>query len=307
MRTILITTSTFGEQSPELIASLEAADFKVVLNPHRRKLTESEVGALIQEYRPVGMIAGVEPLTRAVMTSAPFLKVISRCGIGMDSVDLTAAEELGILVMNTPDAPTIPVAELTIGLILALLRGLHRSDASIRQHGWERPMGALLHGKTLGIIGCGRIGSCVAKIATAFGCKVIGNDPYRSDHHCLELISLESLLQISDVISLHLPYTEQTHHIVDEERIKLMKQGAVLVNASRGGLVDEEALAEALRDGRLSGAALDCFEHEPYTGPLVSVENTLLTGHIGSYACEGRMIMERQAAENLLNGLRDLK
>lgn len=307
MKNILITTSSFADQAPELLALLEVAGLKVVLNPFKRKLTEEEVAGLLLEYQPVGMIAGVEPLTRAVLEKAPFLKVISRCGIGMDSVDLTAAGKMGITVANTPDAPTIPVAELTIGLVLSLLRSIHFSDASIRSGGWERPMGTLLHGKTLGIIGCGRIGSYVAKLASAFGCRLVGYDPYINNHQQMELMTLENLLNVSDVVSLHVPYSEANHHLINAERIAQMKQGGGLVNASRGGLVDESALAEALKSGKLAGAALDCFELEPYSGPLAGLGNTLLTGHIGSYAREGRMIMEQQAGDNLLKSLRKMR
>ncbi|ANA40200.1 MULTISPECIES: phosphoglycerate dehydrogenase [Geobacter] len=306
MNNVLITTSSFAADVPDLLASMESAGLKPILNPYRRKLSEDEVAALIKEFRPIGMIAGVEPLTRAVMTTAPFLKAISRCGIGMDSIDLAAATELGITVTNTPDAPTIPVAELTIGLILTLLRSLHLSDTSIRRGEWERPMGTLLYGKTVGIIGCGRIGSCVARIASAFGCRLIGYDPYCTGHPSIELTTLEYLLHVADVVSLHLPYSRESHHFVDGEKLALMKPEAVLINASRGGLVDEVALAGALAAGKLSGAALDCFEIEPYSGPLTGLKNTLLTGHIGSYAREGRMIMERQAVDNLLKALQEL-
>lgn len=306
MNNVLITTSSFAADVPDLLASMESAGLKPILNPYRRKLSEDEVAALIKEFRPIGMIAGVEPLTRAVMTTAPFLKAISRCGIGMDSIDLAAATELGITVTNTPDAPTIPVAELTIGLILTLLRSLHLSDTSIRRGEWERPMGTLLYGKTVGIIGCGRIGSCVARIASAFGCRLIGYDPYCTGHPSIELTTLEYLLHVADVVSLHLPYSRESHHFVDGEKLALMKPESVLINASRGGLVDEVALAGALAAGKLSGAALDCFEIEPYSGPLTGLKNTLLTGHIGSYAREGRMIMERQAVDNLLKALQEL-
>lgn len=306
MNNVLITTSSFAADVPDLLASMESAGLKPILNPYRRKLSEDEVAALIKEFRPIGMIAGVEPLTRAVMTTAPFLKAISRCGIGMDSIDLAAATELGITVTNTPDAPTIPVAELTIGLILTLLRSLHLSDTSIRRGEWERPMGTLLYGKTVGIIGCGRIGSCVARIASVFGCRLIGYDPYCTGHPSIELTTLEYLLHVADVVSLHLPYSRESHHFVDGEKLALMKPEAVLINASRGGLVDEVALAGALAAGKLSGAALDCFEIEPYSGPLTGLKNTLLTGHIGSYAREGRMIMERQAVDNLLKALQEL-
>jgi len=304
MKNVLITTSSFNA---ELITTIKSSGLTPVLNPYKRKLTEEEVDDLIQEFRPVGMIAGVEPLTRTVLEKAPFLKVISRCGIGMDSVDLDTAAGQEITVTNTPDAPTIPVAELTIGMILALLRSIQISASSVRAGGWERPMGGLLHGKTVGIVGCGRIGSYVAKIVSSFGCHVIGYDPFLSSHDHIELMPLEKLLQVSDIVTLHIPYTDNNHHIINAERIALMKNSAVLVNAARGGLIDEAALVEALQSETLSGAAIDCFETEPYAGPLVQLKNVLMTAHIGSYAREGRMIMEQQATDNLLNALRKVK
>jgi D-3-phosphoglycerate dehydrogenase / 2-oxoglutarate reductase len=307
MLNILITTSSFGEQSPELLETMSSAGLNPIQNPYKRKLSESEADYLIQEYNPIAIIAGVEPLTRYVMERAPFLKVISRCGIGLDTVDLPAAGELGVVVTNTPDAPTIPVAELTIGLILSLLRAIHVTDNSIRSGGWERPMGSLLYGKTVGIIGCGRIGSYVGKLLSSFGCNLLGYDPYSAPREIKEASSIEKLLEAADIVLLHLPHTKDNHHIINTERLTHMKQGAMLVNTSRGGLVDETALFEALKSGRLSGAAFDCFEQEPYAGPLAQLQNTLLTSHIGSYAREGRILMERQAVDNLLKALTDLR
>jgi D-3-phosphoglycerate dehydrogenase len=307
MQNILITTSSFGEQSPELFTAMNSVGLNAVINPYKRKLTESEVDRLIQELLPIGIIAGVEALTRRVLEKATSLKVISRCGIGLDSVDLNAAKELGIIVTNTPDAPTIPVAELTIGLILSLLREIHVSDSSIRNKSWDRPMGSLLHDKTVGIIGCGRIGSYVGKLLQPFGCGILGYDPFSIPTTGIHLVStLEQILGESDIVLLHLPYNEENKHIINAERLSQMKQGAILVNASRGGLVDETALFEALKTGIISGAALDCYETEPYEGPLAQLPNTLLTSHIGSYAREGRALMEKQAVENLLKVLHDL-
>lgn len=304
MDTILITTSSFSDKDPSPLEKLKGRGFAVVLNPHGRKLTEGEIGSLIREHQPVALLAGVEPLTAAVLgLAAPHLKVISRCGIGMDSVDLEAAAALGITVTNTPDAPTIPVAELTLGLMLSLLRKIHVSDASIRAGGWERPMGSLLHGKKVGIIGCGRIGSRVANVLTVMECRVMGHDPAVASNLYCEMASLESLLRDADMVSLHLPYSAQTHHFMDYDRLQMMKRGACLVNASRGGLIDEAVLLQALQSGHLAGAALDCFENEPYTGPLKNMDNVLLTGHIGSYAREARSMMEMQAVDNILRVL----
>lgn len=328
MKNILITTEEFMiEDFPE--------DFHILKNPYRRKLSGDEVGDLIQRHKPVGIIAGIEPLTRKIMEKAHFLKVISRCGIGLDSVDLRAAAELGIKVMNTPDAPTPAVAELTIALMLAVLRKICLMDRSIRNGKWERPMGALLAGKTVGIIGCGRIGAYVARLASSFGCNVLGCDPYIKVHtanskdaagpealalpslpetnkgkaaaslpRCLNsfcaLCDLDTLLRDSDVITLHIPYTRENHHIISRERIFAMKKGAVLINTARGGLIDEEALYDALVKKHLSGAALDCFEKEPYSGPFAELGNVVLTSHVGSNAREARMVMEQQALDNLI-------
>lgn len=304
MQQILITTSSFDAKNSGLLQSLTAAGFGYALNPHGRKLTESEVADLVERHQPIGIIAGVEPLTRRVLKKDGKLKVISRAGIGMDSVDLQAARDLGIVVTNTPDAPTIPVAELTLGLILSLFRRIHVSDASIRRDEWMRPMGNLLHGKTVGIIGCGRIGSYLAGLLSSFGCIVLGHDPFPDRPGSFQPVGLEQILSDADIVSLHIPYNQDNHHFINAQRIQSMKKGALLINAARGGLVDEEALYSALYSGHLGGAALDCFEQEPYTGKLKDLDNVLLTAHIGSYAQEGRDIMEKQAVENLLRELK---
>jgi D-3-phosphoglycerate dehydrogenase len=301
---ILITTSSFAKNDRKVIDNVRKRGFDVILNPYGRKLTEEEVSDLINQYHPVGMIAGVEPLTHQVLEKAKSLKVISRAGIGMDSVNLQAAKDLGIVVTNTPDAPTIPVAELTLGMILSLLRRIHISDASIRRGDWLRPMGNLLHGKTVGLIGCGRIGSYLAKLLSSFECIVLGCDPFINKSNNFSLVGLGKILSDADIISLHIPYNRENHHFINTERIQNMKKGTLLINAARGGLVDEDALYNALSSGHLGGAALDCFEEEPYTGKLKEFDNVLLTAHIGSYAQEGRIMMERQAVENLFRELK---
>ena len=303
MKNILITTSTFDRYATGLLPLLEQRGYAPQLNPLGRKLTVAEVDELLSRYRPVGMIAGVEPLTREVLQKASGLKVVSRCGIGLDSVDLEAAAELGITVTSTPDAPTVPVAELTLGMILSLLRCIHLSDAAIRRGEWLRPYGCLLHGKTVGIIGCGRIGSCLARLLRPFDCEVLGCDPLCAGGDCFTLTGVEEMLPKADIVSLHIPYNESNHHFINAERLNQMKTGAYLVNTARGGLVDEGALYEVLVAGKLAGAALDGFEIEPYCGPLKGLNNVLMTGHIGSYAREARVLMEREAVDNLLAAL----
>jgi len=304
LHNILITTSSFAKNDQNLLEAFAEQQLQIVLNPYARKLTESEVCELIEQHQPIGMVAGVEPLTRQVLEKAKNLKVISRAGMGMDAVDLKAAKDLDIVVTNTPDAPTIPVAELTLGIILSLLRRIHISDASIRHDDWVRPMGNLLHGKTIGLIGCGRIGSYLARLLSSFGCIVLGCDPFIDKSDNISLVGLGKILSDADIISLHIPYNQENHHFINAERIQKMKKGALLINAARGGLVDEDVLYNALSSGYLGGAALDCFEEEPYAGKLKELDNVLLTAHIGSYAQEGRVMMEKQAVENLLRELK---
>lgn len=296
MNKILITTSNFDTEIKQ-ISELKRLGYEIVLNPYKRRLKEDEVASLIGDD-VVGIIAGVEPLTQHVMDQAPNLAVISRCGAGMDSVDIEAAKEKKIEVVNTPYGPTKAVAELTIGLILDTLRGISNQDRAIRLSGWERPMGALFGKKTLGVVGYGKIGQLVCQYAEVFGTKIIAYDTFtRPD------ISFDELLADADIVSLHIPLTAETHHIIDKQALSKMKPSAILINTSRGGLVDEDALHEALKTGEIAGAALDVYEDEPYTGKLVELDNIVLTAHVGSYAKEARIEQEIVAAQNLLDVL----
>lgn len=304
MPKIIISTSSFDLGSSAPLAALKSHGFEIILNPHGRRLTEAEVMELLQGV--VGMIAGVEPLTRNVLERAKGLKVISRCGIGMDSVDLEAAGSLGIRVTNTPGAPVAAVAELTIALMLDLLRKVSQADRGIRDGKWMPLMGNLLGARTVGIVGYGRIGQKVAEILQAFGSKILVNDMAELPPHShpgVEACSLDELMQRADVVSLHLPYNSSTHHLVNEKKIALMKPASIIINASRGGLIDELALFAALSSGRLAGAGLDTYEQEPYRGPLAALPQVVLTAHMGSYAKESRMQMEQEAAENLVREL----
>lgn len=301
MQKVLITTSSFDMDLPE-IAAIREAGFEIVLNPLGRRLSEDEVSGLLAPDI-AGVIAGLEPLTARVIGGAQGLRVISRCGIGMDNVDLDAAKERGIAVYNTPDAPTKAVAELAIGLMLDVLRGISAQDRAIRGGGWERPMGGLLGARTVGLAGFGRIGRKVADYAAAFGAQIIMHDPFAQDDP--RFVPFEALLARSDILSLHVPYSEENRHMIGAAQLAAMKEGAILINTARGGLVDEEAVAAALRSGRLAGAGLDVFEKEPYKGPLAGVSGAILTAHTGSYAKEARTEQEALAARNLLAGLGD--
>ena len=298
MSKILITTSSFDLEAPE-IKALQAAGYEPVLNPHKRRLSEEEVAELLTP-EIVGMIAGVEPLTKSVINGAQNLRAIARCGIGMDSVDIAAAKAKGIAVTNTPDAPTKAVAELTVGLMLDVLRAVPLQDRAIRDGKWVRPMGGLLSARTVGLIGYGRIGKKTAEYVRGFGAKVIACDNYVQDP---ALVSFDTVLVKADIISLHIPYSNEVRHIIDAAALAKMKKGSYLINASRGGLVDEAALAGALESGHLGGAALDVYENEPYTGALTQFDNIVLSAHVGSYASEARKEQEALAAANLLASL----
>lgn len=303
-RSVLVTTSTYNLKNFHDLRKLELAKIDVVLNPLKRRLTEDEVSRLLTGD-VVGMIAGLEPLTEMVLNRAPNLKIIARCGTGLDSVDVDAATKLGISVFNTPDAPTRAVAELTIGHILGLLRHISEADRKIRAGKWIGIMGSLLQGKTVGIVGYGRIGRAVGELALAFGATIIVSDSMPAADERVKQVPLNDLFRQSDVISLHIPYTAESHYIVDEAAIALMKPTALVINISRGGLIDEAALFLAVQSSTIAGAALDCFESEPYAGPLLDLENVQVTAHMGSYARETRDQMEIDASAALVKGLEE--
>ena len=300
---VLISTSSFNLANFAQLSDLEKAGVEVKLNPFAARLTEKQAIDLLGTDT-IGLIAGLEPLTKNVLQAAKSLKVIARVGTGLDSVDLVAAKELEIIVLNTPDAPTKAVAELTIAHILGLLRHLSQADRQIRNGIWKGLMGSLLETKTVGIVGFGRIGKRVATLLSAFGASVLISDA-KIKSGDFQNVGLDELCTRSDIVSLHLPYSEATHHIIDEKRINLMKKGSFIVNISRGGLVDEAMLLVALKSGHLAGAALDCFEQEPYEGELRNLENVQITAHMGSYARETRDMMEQEASRLLVNALHE--
>ncbi len=299
MKKVFISTSSFAKYDDRPLLMLKEAGLATQCNPHGRKLTEDEVMGFLSDAD--FLIAGTEALTRKVLDSAGRLKVISRCGVGMDSVDLKAAAALGIKVFNTPYGPTQAVAELTIGLILDLLRKVTLMDAGMRRGTWKKQMGNLLWGKRAGIIGYGRIGRKVAEMLQPFSCEIAYADPApRECPFSSRCMDMKELLGWAEVLSFHVPVRDR---LIGESEIASMRDGAWIVNTSRGGVIDEHALYDALKRGKLSGAAMDVFEDEPYHGPLTELDNVILTPHIGSYAREARVEMEMQAVKNLLGGV----
>lgn len=302
---ILISTSSFNLDNFSELSVIRSSGIEVKLNPFKTRLTEDQVIELLGA-ESVGLIAGLESLNSRVLRSATALKVIARVGTGLDSVDLGEAAKLGIKVLNTPDAPTSAVAELTLGHILGLLRNIAKADRQIRDNKWQGQMGSLLETKTVGVVGFGRIGQRVAKLVASFGAKVIVSDPY-TDTTEYENCALDELCQRVDVLTLHLPYVEKTHNLIGSRQFQLMKKGSFVINVSRGGLIDEIALLQALESEHIAGAALDCFEQEPYFGPLSKLKNVQMTAHMGTYARETRDQMEREASLLLVKALREMK
>lgn len=295
-----------GQCGNEPFDLLRENGFEIINNPYGRKLTEDEVIELAKDC--VGIVAGVEPLTARVMDALPDLKCISRVGVGMDSVDLEYAKQKGIIVVNTPDGPTRGVAELTLAMTLSLLRRIPQADAALHQRKWKKQIGNLFLGKTVGILGLGRIGKTVAELFRGLGNPVIGYDPFANlewaKEKGIEIKSMEEVLKESDILTLHIPGNKDKSPVITAEELSWMKDGAFLINIARGGVVDEIALYDALKNGKLAGAAIDVYTKEPYDGPLCDLDNIIMTPHLGSYAKEGKLQMEIDAVKNFINTLK---
>ena len=248
-------------------------------------------------------------VTADLLARAPHLRVVARAGTGVDTIDVPAATRRGIAVMNAPGANTVSAGEHALGLLLALVRRIPDAAAAMRSGGWDRKKfeGTELRGKTMGVVGLGRIGAHVAQLARAFGMSVVAHDPYLLPERAAEmgvpLLSLEDLLRAADVVTLHVALTDQTHHLINAERLRLMKPTAVLINTARGELVDESALAEAVREKRIGGAAIDVFSVEPLPAdsPLRALDRVLLTPHLAASTAEAQ---ERVAVE-ICSAVRD--
>ena len=266
-------------------------------------MTEDEVSSLLSETGASAMVAGVEPLTSGVFAANPQPRVISRCGSGLDSVDMGAASEAGIAVLRTPEAPAEAVAELTISLAISVLRRVGEADRLLRAGEWRALMGRSLGRSRIGIVGLGHVGRRVAKVAAVLGAQVGYTDTFVDSPEYERFDNVEELAQWTDVLTIHLPHDDETHHIVGEAILKALGADGVVVNTARGGLVDEGALYQALSDGTIAGAALDVFEEEPYAGPLTSFPNVLLTCHMGSYARQVRAVMETEALQNAIDAI----
>lgn len=305
-KSILTSPSSMGQVGNQPFKLLKKQGYKIINNPYGRKLTEDEVIELAKDC--IGIVAGVEPLSKRVMDALPNLKCISRVGVGMDSVDLEYAKQKGIIVVNTPDGPTRSVAEMTIGLTYALLRKIPQADTNIKNGVWKKEIGNLLYGKKIGIVGLGRIGKTVAEMFSNLGNNVVGYDLYPDNEWAKEksvkLADLDTLMNDADIVSLHIPPNKDKTAVIGKDLLHKLKSTSFLINAARGGVVDESALFKLLTEKQIAGAAIDVFSEEPYSGPLTKLENVVLTPHLGSYAAEGKLQMEIDAVNNLISILK---
>jgi D-3-phosphoglycerate dehydrogenase len=289
----------------EGVEMLRGAGFEVDL---RASITQSELVNAVRGYDAI-VVRSRTHVTGEVLDAGDRLKVVARSGVGLDNVDLEAAERRGVEVVNSPEAPSNAVAELTLGLMLSLARKIAEADASMKRGEWAKGKltGFELSGKTLGIIGFGRIGHALAEKAEGLGMRVVtlNRNVERRGRHPeeagVEAVSFEELLSASDFVSLHVPLRPETRHMIGREQIGVMKDGAYLINTSRGGIVDEEALREALVNGKLAGAALDVYEREPPAGTsLTGLANVVCTPHIGASSVEAQRANSTIVAEKLM-------
>ena len=295
---------------PRGMALLEENVENVVVAPDDRVET---IASLLDDTVS-GVIVRYNVFNRELMEKAPNLKVISRHGIGVELIDLKAATERGVMVVNTPDAATVSVAEHVVMMLLALSKKILLADRALREGNYaikDHYMPDDVEGKVLGLIGLGRIGREVAKRCIALGMRVVAYDPYMSaaafeSLHVEDGHSMEAVLQSADFVSMHTPLTAQTHHMIGSEQLRMMKQSAYLINCSRGQIIDEQALITCLQEGTIAGAALDVFEKEPpeKNNPLFQMENVIVTPHSASLTVNGKIKMSITAVQQLLKVLR---
>ena len=305
MAKILLATSPFAQTGRKPLDLLEVSGHTLVFNPYGRRFRAGEVAEHLRGVDAV--VAGTEPYDEEILAHADCLKVISRVGIGLDSIDLQYCQSKNISVTYTPDAPTQGVAELTVSNMINLIRHVHQSDCSVRENAWNRLMGSLVSDVKIGLIGVGRIGTRVIELLQPFHPQILAydSDPAVCNRSLpgVRWCSLDELLGSADMISVHIPMNEENRYFIDRQKISKMKTGSGLINTSRGGVLDTQALTDALLQKHLRGAALDVFETEPYEGPLTKLDNVILTAHIAASAKGSRFLMELGAVEDCLRVL----
>ena len=304
---VLVTPTSFKPDNTnpamELLRSFSA---DLVFNPTAKPLSEDALIPLLAGCE--GFIAGLDAVTRKVIAGAPGLKVISRYGVGVDNVDLAAAQEMGVVVCNTPGVNANAVADLTFAMLLCIGRRIPLLDRKTRQGEWPRSNGFELYGKTIGILGLGAVGRAVAKRASGFSMKVMAYDPFINREYAeangIVPADFDTVIREADFLSLHLPLTDETRHIISADVMRAMKKGAIIVNTARGGLIDEDAAYKLLASGHLGGMGLDVYEEEPpQKSPLFELENVVLTPHTSAHTAEATEAMADMSVQNLIDAL----
>ncbi|MEQ9397803.1 MAG: phosphoglycerate dehydrogenase [Longimicrobiales bacterium] len=303
---IYISLSTFCEYDATPRQILEESGIPYSLNTTGVRATPDQV--LREAADATVIVASVEPYEADLLARLPKLRCISRCGVGVDAIDLAAAEARGVAVRNTPDAPSQAVAELAVTFLLALSRSLIEQDAHLKKREWVRLETHLLSGRTVGIVGFGRIGQRVATLLNAFGMRVLASDPAVSADQArtagAELVALEELLDRADMVTVHASTPEGGAPILGRDELARLKPGAFVANLARGGMVDEGALLEGLESGHIGGAGLDVFSEEPYDGPLLDAPRVILSPHSATRAAETRIRMEIECVQNAVDFVR---
>jgi len=302
---IFVALSTFAADDRRPLDRLEDSGHPFRLHRTGKRITSAE---LLRDGSDAAVIlAGVEPYDSVTLEHLPALRCISRCGVGVDAIDLSAAQQRGVAVANTPGIPTAAVAELALAMFLSLSRNLRLQANLMQARRWERTTARLLAGRTVGLIGLGRIGQRVAQLCYAFNARVLAYDPLVEEPLArslgVALVSREQLLREADIVSLHASRSAEQPVLIGPPELVVMKRGAILVNLARGEMVDEGALVEALRSGQIAGAGLDVFDAEPYQGPLCDFEQVILTPHSATLTVETRAAMELQCVENAIDFL----
>lgn len=305
---ILITPKSFFQAGEEVAGLLKSRGFEIVANTTGKTLSEEQMIEMCGDAE--GLIVGIDPVTGSVLRGAKNLKAISKYGAGLDNIDLKTAKELGIAVDKAAGANAESVAELAVGMFFLLARNISAAVKSVKSGGWERIRGVELRGKTAGIIGLGNIGREVARMAAGLGMKITAYDPYINagdefiKKYSIKFAGRDEVIREADFLTLHVPCVEETKNMINGSTLSMMKKGAYLVNVSRGELTDEAALYEALKSGRLAGAAQDVFSKEPPgKHPLLELDNFILTPHIGAYTREANVNMAVRSTENLIRML----
>jgi len=299
---VFIGPSSFGAEDQRPLICLKDAGFEIIKNSYKRRLTKEELLKFLTDD-VAGLIAGLETIDREVLEKTN-LKAISRCGAGISNVDLEAAKEFGIKVCYTPFGPTTAVAELTVAALLSLLRSVHIMNSDLHRGQWTKITGHQLEGKTVAIVGFGRIGRKVASLLASFGVKILAVDMNSAEMvDGVKFCSLKKAVAEADIISVHISGNEE---VIGKNEFELMKEGAFLLNAARGEVINEDALIQALESGKIQGAWLDTFVNEPYSGRLQKYPQVLLTPHVGSYTVEGRANMEMDTVHNLIAAFQEI-